>query len=239
MPSPMNKETLHQHREQAALASCGTSALAIHAAILHEAEAFQRQGARTVLDFGAGTGELAAAFVGRRLFPEVHAADLVPYPGAQSDGIQWHYADLNEPLGALETKFDALFAAEVIEHLENPRALARQWFRLLKPGGWVLCSTPNNESWRSILSLVMRGHYVAFGPTNYPAHITPMLAVDLKQVLAEAGFVEVQIKYTNYGCLPKFTGLTWQKLSGGLLRGRRFSDNVIAVGRKPTHGDGV
>lgn len=229
--------TLHDHREQAALASCGTSALAIHATILHEAEELQRQGLKTVLDFGAGTGELAAALVGRRLFTDVHAVDLVPYPGAQTGGIQWHYADLNEPFDSINTSFDVILAAEVIEHLENPRALARQWFRLLKPGGWVVCSTPNNESWRALLSLVLRGHYVAFGPTNYPAHITPMLAVDLSRVLAEAGFEEIKVKYTNHGCLPKFTRWTWQSISGGLLGGRRFSDNVIAVGRKPTHGE--
>ena len=70
---------------------------------------------------------------------------------------------------------------------------------------------------------------------------TPALAhlkvLDLSRVLAEAGFEEIKAKYTNHGGLPKFTRWTWQSISGGLLGGRRFSDNVIAVGRKPTHGE--
>lgn len=233
----MNAETLQDLRTEAALASQGTSARAIHDALLKQAARFQSLGLKKTLDFGAGTGELAAGFVGQGLFENVHAVDLVPYPGARLEKITWHYADLNDRLNGLDAAFDALFAAEVIEHLENPRALAREWFRLLKPGGWVACSTPNNESWRSILSLVSRGHYVAFGPTNYPAHITPMLAIDLVRILTEAGFENVEIKYTNFGSLPKFTSRTWQQISGGWLRGRRFSDNVIAVARKPGHGE--
>ena len=35
-----------------------------------------------------------------------------------------------------------MVSAEVIEHLENPRGVAREWFRLLRPGGSVLLSTP-------------------------------------------------------------------------------------------------
>lgn len=228
---------LLENRQQAALASCGTSARAIHDVILVEALRLHNLGLSLALDYGAGTGELAAQLVQDRLFKEVYAVDLVPYPGACSDGICWFYADLNEPLDKLEVKFDAIFAAEVIEHLENPRALAREWFRLLKPGGWIVCSTPNNESWRSVISLIFRGCYVAFGASNYPAHITPVLAIDLQRVFQEAGFEAVQFKYTNHGAMPGWTRRTWQSISGGLLRGRRFSDNVIAIGRKPANGD--
>jgi len=121
----------------------------------------------------------------------------------------------------------------VIEHLENPRAVAREWFRLLRPGGYLVYSTPNNESWRSLLSLATRGYFVAFGPTNYPAHITPMLGIDLKRVLTEAGFDEIEFRYTNHGALPKITAVTWGQVSGGLLKGKRFSDNVIVCGHKP------
>lgn len=228
---------LLENRHQAALASCGTSAQAIHDVILIEAQRLNQSGLTVALDYGAGTGELAAKLVQERLFEEVHAVDLVPYPGAFSDGICWHYADLNEPLNGLETRFDVIFAVEVIEHLENPRALAREWFRLLKPGGWIVCSTPNNETWRSIASLIFRGCYVAFGPLNYPAHITPLLSVDLQRVFKEAGFEAIDFKYINHGALPCLTRRTWQSISGGLLRGQRFSDNVIAIGRKPTNGE--
>lgn len=228
---------LLENRQMAALASRGTSAQAIHDVILAEALRLHKSGLNLALDYGAGTGELAAKLVQNGFFEDVYAVDLVPYPEAFIDGIRWYYADLNEPLPEMEVKFDAIFAAEVIEHLENPRALAREWFRLLEPGGWIVCSTPNNESWRSVISLIFRGCYVAFGASNYPAHITPMLGIDLQRVLKEAGFETIEVKYTNHGALPHWTRRTWQSISYGLLRGRRFSDNVIAIGRKPTNGE--
>ena len=60
-----------------------------------------------------------------------------------------------------------------------------------------------------------------------------MLGIDLKRILSEAGFEEIEFRYTNHGSLPKFTGATWGQVSGGLLKGKRFSDNVIICGRKP------
>ena len=32
--------------------------------------------------------------------------------------------------------------------------------------------------------------------------------------------------------IPRLRGFTWQNLSGGLLRGRRFSDNMFVCARK-------
>jgi 2-polyprenyl-3-methyl-5-hydroxy-6-metoxy-1,4-benzoquinol methylase len=115
--------------------------------------------------------------------------------------------------------------------------VVREWFRLLKPGGWLLFSTPNNESVRSLLALVCRGHYSAFGETSYPAHITALLRKDLERITREAGFEMIQFHFTDHGILPKAKRLTWQVLSAALLRGLRFSDNLLAVCRKPTEGD--
>ena len=97
----------------------------------------------------------------------------------------------------------------------------------------VFVSTPNNESLRSILALAFRGHYQAFGDDSYPAHITALLHKDMERIVMEAGFELKGFRYTNYGLIPKLRRLSWQRLSMGLLSGKRFSDNVLTVCRRP------
>jgi 2-polyprenyl-3-methyl-5-hydroxy-6-metoxy-1,4-benzoquinol methylase len=138
---------------------------------------------------------------------------------------------LNDADALPAASFAAVVAAEVIEHLENPRQVAREWFRILKPGGTLILSTPNNESIRSLLALLMRGQHVAFLDSCYPAHITALLRKDVQRILSEAGFSDVRFHFTNSGGLPKLPAITWQQVSFNLLKGCRFSDNLIATAR--------
>lgn len=130
-------------------------------------------------------------------------------------------------------QFDLVTAVEVIEHLENPRAMMRECFRVLRHGGTLLLTTPNNETIRALISLAVRGHFAAFGPGSYPAHITALLATDLARASREAGFVDQTISYSGVGMVPGMPGRTWQSLGLGILRGRRFSDNLLLSCRKP------
>ena len=96
----------------------------------------------------------------------------------------------------------------------------------------LILSTPNNESFRSILTLLFRGHYAHFREKSYPAHITALLRKDLERILTEAGFTTARFHYTNSGMLPRVR-FSWQQVSFGVLGGLRFSDNVIAIAQKP------
>ena len=44
-----------------------------------------------------------------------------------------------------DEQFDALFAGEVIEHVTDAQATLREWWRVLKPGGVAIITTPNKE----------------------------------------------------------------------------------------------
>ncbi|WLT39968.1 methyltransferase domain-containing protein [Synechocystis sp. B12] len=132
------------------------------------------------------------------------AVDIQPRPQSLDSSIHWIEADLNDPLNLEKNSFDIIVSAEVIEHLENPRATAREWFRLLKPGALLIFSTPNNESLRALIALVMRGHFVDFGDSCYPAHITALLRKDMTRILCEAGFSLPQFSFTNIGKIPKY-----------------------------------
>ncbi len=224
-------EDLQEFRRIASEHSEGNSAPHIHQLFIDSLSSLNAKG--RILDFGAGQGTLTIALDKTNQFDQVSAADLYPRPDNINDSIEWFEKDLNAEISGLDSQFDFVVAAEVIEHLENPRLIFRQWMKLLKPGGYLLCSTPNNESYRSILSLILRGHFIAFTDAEYPAHITALVAKDLERISLEAKFQNIQFKYTNFGAVPKMTSLTWQKISMGLCKGKRFSDNIMLICQKP------
>ena len=167
-------------------------------------------------------------------FSSVAAADILPKPSDLPAQVVWIDADLDESLAEPDASFDVIVCCEAIQCLENPRAVAREFFRLLRSNGTLIISTPNNESVRAIATLWMRGHFVDFGETNYPFHKTALLKTDLDRLLGEAGFEGREFFYSNRGGVPKKLSLTWQQISGGWLTGKRFSDNIFVIARKPS-----
>lgn len=216
-------------RREAARASQGGSAGLLHEMFLDAARDLALEG--VALDFGAGTGDLSRRLVETGRFEAVVAVDLVRYSD-EPRGCPRVLADLNEPLPFADAAFDCVLACEAIEHLENPRALAREWARILRRGGALLLSTPNNESIRSLVSLAIRGSHVAFSDSCYPAHITALVRKDLGRILAEAGFEPPRFRCSGRGALPGLTRWTWAQLSFGLLSGLRFSDNLFLWTRR-------
>jgi 2-polyprenyl-3-methyl-5-hydroxy-6-metoxy-1,4-benzoquinol methylase len=229
---PSTRTALGDWRYAAAQESLGISDDAIYAAI--ERALTSRGASGDLLDFGCGTAQLTIRLHQRGQYRSITGADLFPRSPTVPADIRWIQGDLNDPLPAPDGGFDVVVAAEVIEHLENPRAVCREIFRLLRPGGLVVLSTPNNESLRSLVALIARGHFVAFGPTAYPAHITALVRQDLDHILAEAGFVDRVVSYTDIGRIPRIPSWTWQNVLGTRARGLRFSDNLIMTALKPT-----
>jgi 2-polyprenyl-3-methyl-5-hydroxy-6-metoxy-1,4-benzoquinol methylase len=228
-----NRETeLHQRRVMAAQLSGGISSNAIYSMIERAIISAGLNG--KVLDYGAGVGNLTKRLLSLGRFTSVASADIMPAPADLAHTVEWIEQDLSISLPGHEGAFDIVVAAEVIEHLENPRFMIREVFRLLCPGGVALISTPNNESWRSILAMIIRGHHASFGDLSYPAHITALLRKDFMRIFAEAGFESPQFHFTNEGGVPGRPSITWQSISLGSLKGIRFSDNLLAVATKPS-----
>jgi 2-polyprenyl-3-methyl-5-hydroxy-6-metoxy-1,4-benzoquinol methylase len=225
-----SNDDLMARRRAASEQSRGGSGEAIYAAVAQRLAELSASG--DVLDFGAGTGTMTRRLLDSGQFRSVTGADLYPRAADLAPAVTWIEGDLNGSLALPAASFDVVVAAEVIEHLENPRAVCREIFRLLRPNGRVLLSTPNNESWRSIVALVVRGHFVAFGDTSYPAHITALTRSDLSRILQEVGFREISFAFTEEGGIPGLPSRTWQSLLGDRARGLRFSDNVIVTAQK-------
>jgi len=181
-----------------------------------------------VLDVGCGCGNLLG-FVGDR-FERYIGVDVIRYEGFPTEA-EFIPLDLDAGKAPLPDDFaDVVCSVETIEHLENPRAFMRELVRLVKPGGWVIVTTPNQLSLLSKLTLVLKNQFNAFqeAPGLYPAHITALLEIDLIRIATECGLTDIKIDYSDRGRIP-FTSWHWPVKFG--FRGRSFSDNVCAIGR--------
>lgn len=180
-------------------------------------------------DVGCGAGHLRP-FVLDRVARYV-GIDLLRYDAFPADA-EFLPANLDaDRIDLPDAGADVVAAVETIEHLENPRAFMRDLVRLAKPGGWVIVTTPNVLSWLSKLSLMVKGHFTAFGPGEYPAHITPVLEIDLQRIAAECGLAEVRLRYSGQGRIV----LTPRHFPRALSRlfPRGLSDNLLICGKKP------
>ena len=119
---------------------------------------------------------------------------------------------------------------EVIEHLENPRGFCRELARITRPGGWVVITTPNQVSALSLLTLAVKGRFAAFQDSEYPAHRTALLPIDLERIGMECGLRDVTIVYTRWGRVP-LTPWHYPAAIASLWPGG-LSDNVVMVGRR-------
>jgi 2-polyprenyl-3-methyl-5-hydroxy-6-metoxy-1,4-benzoquinol methylase len=223
-------EILREKRLHGALRSAGISAEPIYETVLKLCRTWQLKG--DLLEFGAGTGTLAKQLAVSHPDVTMTCGDIRPRPDSLPAKFSWLEADLNHPLPLPDHSFDSIISTEVIEHLENPRAIFREFDRLLRPGGLLIVTTPNQESVRSLTALLMGGHFAAFLGPSYPAHITALLRKDFQRICQETRFDPPQFFYTNSGGLPKLPHILWQSLSFGFLRGRFFSDNVAMATKK-------
>lgn len=213
--------------ESRASQTLGTSGDPIYRAVARVLAARQPDGG-TLVDVGCGTGTLWSHV--RDRFSTYLGVDVLRYEGFPEDGT-FIPVDLDTGRVALpDASADVVAAVETIEHLENPRALARELLRLARPGGLIIITTPNQLSLCSKLALVLKNRFPAFAeaPGLYPAHITALLEIDLLRIARECGLVDVQVAYTDHGRIPG-TGRHWPSF----LRGRNFSDNILISGRKP------
>ena len=163
----------------------------------------------TVLELGAGIGNLCGRLMGRRLH----------YVAAESDALHLHALhnrflrtpnvevrpiDPGNPadFAGLDNQFDTVLAINVLEYLDDPAASLRAVAQALKPGGRLVALVPQGAGLYGTLDKVM-GHRRRFD------------AVEVKRLLEENGLtVERVLNFNKIGAPP------WRIYSRLLRRGR-------------------
>jgi len=164
------------------------------------------------LDIGSGTGNLIL-----RIRQEYNVSSTAcdytdEFMGI--DDITVDIVDLNAgSLPYANARFDLVTFTEVAEHLENYHAIVREIFRVLKPGGIVVITTPNVLNMKSRMRFLTTGFWSMFGPLHVGenaiestgGHITPIPYPFLAHALMNAGFDMPQLSTDKM----QFPSLYW------------------------------
>ncbi|HEY4281857.1 MAG TPA: class I SAM-dependent methyltransferase [Chthoniobacterales bacterium] len=183
------------------------STSAIHNAIIRALEEAVPGGIHGKhLDIGSGKGELLTQLANR--FPDLasFACDCTDQLMKRPDQ-KVEVADLNhQPLPYAGDQFDLVTCSETLEHLENYWRVLREVFRVLRPGGLAIFSTPNILNLRSRFRFFSTGFYNLFGPVmpdekdvfSPRGHITPLSWFYLANALLSVGFKDVAMSVDKY-----------------------------------------
>ena len=230
----MTDQELAKHRQNASAQTMGISSNRIYDCVI--SELISRSASGSCLDHGAGAGDLLGLLYDSKIFDELSGADLMGRPGGLNEKIHWISLDLNEKNDDMTSRFDVIVSSEVIEHLENPREVFRDFHKKLKPGGLLVVTTPNQQSIRSYVTLITKGHFDQFRDRDYPRHITALLKTDIERCAKEAGFEDGRFSYTDEGLVPfPKSDAKWNSFLGGIAKGQYFSDNLLYSCCKKSH----
>ena len=148
--------------------------------------------AANVLDLGCGNGSLTAAMSGpgRSVVGVDASAQGIAEARRAFPSTGFRVHDLGESLPSdLHGAFDAVVAAEVIEHLLLPRQLLRRAQEALPPGGRLVLTTPFHGYWKN-LALALSGRFDEhWRPTWDYGHVKFFSRRTLTTLLEDSGFV--------------------------------------------------
>ncbi len=171
---------------------------------------------KKLIEFGCATGVLSALL--RNFGWEVTATDVSNYAVKKArknyKGIKFLVHDMEKPFG--DKGFDVALAFDVVEHLPHPEVGIRNVYNLLRKGGSVIFSTPNDYS-----------HVY-----NDPTHVSVKTPWEWKKIMKKVGFKSIFIKQITL--VPYF--YRWHSIFSQALpfatKSRFFISPVIIIAEK-------
>lgn len=139
----------------------------------------------TLLDIGCNTGILLEIAQDRGYSVEGIEPSRWATGIARQQGFTVHEGTIEE-LPATDTRYDAITALDVIEHLSDPLTALRIAKNLLKPGGCFVGVVPDMGTWHA--KLLGRHHWQVI-----TMHYHYFTRRTLAHILHEAGFAKIRI----------------------------------------------
>lgn len=127
-----------------------------------------------------------------------------------------------------DQSFAASFSLGLVEHFEDPTQILRETFRVVRPGGMVICSVPNLGA-----GTLLNWHWRATAPENFTTH-RPFTLAELAGLVQGAGFSVVHREYN--GLYVPHAQRILGRVPGRRLLARmesaRSATSLVIVGRR-------
>lgn len=144
-----------------------------------------------VLDVGCNQGTFLS-MLGDGI--EKHGVDLLD-PSQVLPPISYTRHDIVNGLPYPDASFDVVHAAEILEHLLDTQGFLGECFRVLRPQGRLVISTPNLHYWRNWVEW-WRGNQYFFVDykKGQEGHVRYCCPKTLRELAAEAGFQKLRTR---------------------------------------------
>lgn len=152
-------------------------------------QALKNNNAETVLDVGAGSGELLSILKEKSFKVTGVEKDSTCVERIRAKDIDCYCGDLSEVMSEIGSKkFDAVVFHHAFEHLYNPKETLSMVYKLLNEKGIIYISLPNISSAEAKLF----GKY--WKGLDLPRHIVHYDVNSIKKIISDAHFNIMDIK---------------------------------------------
>lgn len=180
---------------------------------------------QNVLDLGCGDACFLSNWSQRQKNLKLFGLDLsvnqITKAKTRLPQAQFHRASLSDPLPFQNNFFDHIYCGEVLEHLINPDHFMTEAFRILKPGGTLVMTTPNLFAWYNRIFMLFgisplfleystKDSSVGYGPlkrfkaSEQPVgHLRIFHPEAFKEIQSMYGFKNIRLKSARFEYLPK------------------------------------
>jgi 2-polyprenyl-3-methyl-5-hydroxy-6-metoxy-1,4-benzoquinol methylase/uncharacterized protein YbaR (Trm112 family) len=192
--------------------------------------------AEWVLDVGCGGAWLAKALVPKnRRVISMDISDINPIKALKNTPSPYHnavVADVFE-LPIREDSIDCIIASEIIEHVSIPKAFLGELYKVLKPGGRIIVTTPYNEKIRTSLCI----HCNKLTPQNAHLHsfteqsMRPYLPSNAKRITMKVFNSKLMVKAHVQKLLSFLPLAVWEPIDslGIALTGKKAYRLMVII----------
>lgn len=176
-----------------------------------------------LLDIGCGNGSLIQRLAKREWDVRGIDFDEKAVKHCQSKGLNVTDGDLISQKFN-DSSFDVITLNHVLEHLFNPLEVINECFRILKPGGELVISTPNNNSW--LYNKIFKKYWLTLDP---PRHVIIYNRKSLTSILRNTGFYISSSKTTIRNEFYVYVGSKAIKKNGAFAMGKEKPNKIDLI----------